>query len=384
MRKDGLDALYLSNPHRIYYVTGCPYILITGMARPMGVVIPAEGSISLIVPKLELTQILDDTPTVVDEVVSYWEYPGTPHCLDTIAEVFRDKKLMHKTVGIDGSALPSIVGVYETESIQKKLPDVNFIPGKYILDDLRIIKSKEEIELIEEAAKWANLAHTYLQEFIKPGMSELEISSKATHYATTAMLKTLGSEYVSKALNWYTAWARFKAGPRTAYGHGLLKNERVKIGDNIETSASAMISGYSNHVERTMFLGEPNDKQKKYFDIMLKTQTAAIEAVKPGVPCSLVFKAAVDVVKDAGLDVGELIHNRVGHGMGLDATEPPFFVPHNDQPLKPGMVFTIEPGLKVRHYAAFRHCDTVLCTEDGHRILDFVPRDIESLTIKNY
>lgn len=382
MQEAQIDALYLSSPNRIFYLTGCPYIMLTGMARPFGLVFTADGSKTLILPTIEVQQVLKDKPFGVDEIVTYWEYPGVPHVYETIVDIFRKNHLLDKRVGVDGSVLPDVVGVTDPP-IQKYLPDVKFIPSKMLIDEMRITKSAEEIELIKEAAKWSNLAHTYLQEFTQPGVSEIEISSKATHEATTVMLKTLGPNYMSKALRWYTAWARFKAGVRTSFPHGLLVNRKVQIGDNIETAASATVGGYSNHLERTMFMGEPSEKQKKYFDIMLRAQDAAIEACKPGVKCSEVYKAAINIFKGAGLDVERVVQHRVGHGMGLDECEPPTLVDGNDEPLKVGMVFTVEPGIYIDGFAGFRHCDTIIVTEEGCEDADYYPRDIESLTIRN-
>jgi Xaa-Pro aminopeptidase len=381
MRSTRLDALYLTNPKRIQYFTGCSSIF---FSRPFGLLLLLDGTTTLIVPKIEEPQILKILKTElygIDEVISYWEYPGTPHPLDTIAEVFKKSRLSGKKVGIDGSALADVVGVADI-SIQEKLPNVKFVLAKKLVDDMRLIKSPEEIELIKEAAKWSNLAHAFLYEFIKPGISEIEISSKATHYATTVMLKTLGEEYKSYELNWYSAWARFKAGPRTAFGHGCLSNRKVKIGDNILTSAEGLVGGYANHLERTMIMGEPSDKQKKFFEIMLKAQTAAIETCKPRVKCCDAHKAAMKVIKDAGLNVEVVVHHRSGHGIGLDEVEPPFLVDGNEEVLQPGMVFTVEPGIYIDGLGGFRHCDTIIITEDGWEDADYYPRDIESLTIR--
>ena len=381
MEKAKIDALYLSSPNRIFYMTGCPYVMLVGMSRPFGLLFTADGSKTLMLPAIETQQALKDRPLGIDEIITYWEYPGTPHVYETIVDVFKKKRLLDKKVGIDGSVLPDVVGVTDPP-IQKYLPNVKFVPSKMLIDEMRVTKCAEEIELIKEAAKWSNLAHTYLQEFIRPGLSEIEISSKATHHATTAMLKTLGPGYVSKALHWYTAWARLKAGVRTSYGHGLLANRKVQIGDTIETAASGTVGGYSNHLERTMFMGEADEKQRKYFDIMLRAQNAAMESCKPGVKCSEVYRVAIAVIKEAGLDLNNVVQHRAGHGMGLDECEPPIIVNGNDEPLRVGMVFTIEPGIYVDGYAGFRHCDTIIVTEDGCENADYYPRDIESLTIR--
>lgn len=381
MQIQGLDALYLTDPSRIRYFTNCSSIF---LSRPFGLLILVDGTTIMVSPRIEETQILSILETElygIDDVVTYWEYPGTPHPIDTITEVFTKNRLMGKKVGIDGSILPNVVGVTEDISVQEKIP-VKFSSANQLVDDMRLIKSSEEVDLIIEAGKWSNLAHTFLQDFIQPDVSEIEISSKATHHATTFMLKTLGEAYKSYELHWYSVFTRFKAGSRTAFAHGCLANRKVKMGDNIETTGEAHVGGYFNHLERTMFMGDPSEKQRKYFEIMLKAQTAAMKACKPGVLCGDVHKAAMREIKDAGLDIETVVHHRSGHGMGLVKIEPPFLVNENTQRLQPGMVFTVEPGIYIDGLGGFRHCDTIIITEDGFENADYYPRDIESLTIK--
>jgi Xaa-Pro aminopeptidase len=377
LKRRKLDALYLSNPFRVSYVTGFPFI---ACSRPFGLLIPKNDELVLIIPKLEQTHLKERGAVGVSEVVTYFEYPGKQDPLDVIAATFRRRKVDKKKIGFDSSALPDLPG-YEGGSLSKKLPDATFIAARDIIDRMRSRKSTSEIELFKEAARWGNLAHTYLQEFIEVGRSEIEISSKATYHATSAMLKSLGPSYEPLELIWYPAWARFKAGHRTAYTHGLLVNRRVRLHDPIETAAEGMVGGYGNHLERTMYVGKPDNKFRRYFSIMLKMQNAAIATCKPGVKCEEVHRNVVRVVKHAGLNPKTVIHHRSGHGMGLEHFEPPFFVEGDQTTLAPGMVFTIEPGLYVDGYAGFRHCDTVVITEDGCEIIDYYPRELEDLIV---
>lgn len=372
-----LDALYLSNPARIFYLTGYPFIV---GARPFGLLIPQNHDPTLIVPRLEETHIRDRRPVNFSDIVTYWEYPGKPEPIEVIANTFKQKGLETKRIGFDSLALPDVSGC-TTMSLPEKLPDASLIPSKDIVDKARLTKSEQELQLFREAVKWANLAHTFLQEFIEPGLSEIEVSARATYHATMAMLKTLGPEYEPLGLVWYPAWARFKAGPRTAYTHGLLANRKVKANDPVETSAEGMVGGYSNHLERTMYVGKPNSKFRRYFSVMMKMHDNAISACKPGVKCSDVHKEALKVVKEAGLDPSKMIHHRSGHGMGVEHFEAPYLVDGDNTILAPGMVFTIEPGLCVDGYSCFRHCDTVVITQDGCEVIDYYPRELEQLTI---
>jgi Xaa-Pro dipeptidase len=375
--KRGLDALYLTNHNRIFYTTGYHYVA----TRPQGLLIPSDGDLMLFVPKLEEARAKEMVPWIRDVVV-YFEYPvkNRPHeVLDLLVEAFKERKLEDKRIGIDGPALLPVPD-FQAPSLNEKLPHAKITYAGDIIDNMRMVKSDEEIALIEEAAKWSNLAHTLLQEYIEPGVSELEVSARASYEATSIMLKTLGSDYEPLGLMWNTVRARFKAGPRTAQAHGYLRNRKVRVGDVVETSASARVGGYFNHLERTMIVGKPSERQKKYFNLMLKAQDTAFESLKPGEKASSVHLAVRETIKREGYDPDILMHHRTGRGIGLDDYEPPTLIDGDDTILQSGMVFHVEPGIYLPE-CCFRHCDTVCVTEEGFRDLDYYPRDLDSLTI---
>jgi Xaa-Pro aminopeptidase len=378
LQERDLDALYLSNHNRIFYSTGYHYTA----TRPQGCLIPVEGDLMLFIPKMEEQRLKERWPWLAKDMVIYFEYPvkNRPNELvDILAEAFHDRKLDDKNIGVDGPALLS-VPEFRAPSLNDSLTKANLVYAGDIVDDMRMVKSDREIALIEEAAKWCNLSHALLHEYIMPGKSELEISSRASHEATKIMLKALGPEYEPFGLMWTTARARFKAGKRTAYAHGYLMNRKVGIGDVIETSGSARIGGYNNHIERTMIVGEPTNKQRKYFDLMLKTQDVAFNTMKPGVKASEVHLAVRKTIKAEGYDPDVLMLHRTGRALGLDGYEPPTLVDGDDTVLQPNMVFHVEPAIYLPD-CCFRHCDTVVVTEDGSRDLDYYPRDLEYLTI---
>ncbi len=375
----GLDALYLSNHNRIFYSTGFHYTA----TRPQGCLVTPEGGLTLFIPKMEEQRLKERWPWLAEDLVVYFEYPvkNRPYeLIDILVKAFQERNLDDKKIGVDGPALLSVPD-FRAPSLQDGLTKAKLVYAGDIVDDMRIVKSDAEIALIEEAAKWCNLSHTLLHEYIEPGVSELQVSSRASHEATEIMLKTLGPEYEPFGLMWTTARARFKAGRRTAYAHGYLSNRQVKVGDVIETSGAARIGGYSNHIERTMIVGEPTDRQRKYFELMLKTQDAAFEAMKPGAKASEVHMAVRKKIKEEGFDPDLLMHHRTGRALGLDGYEPPTLVDGDDTILLPNMVFHVEPAIYLPE-CCYRHCDTVVVTEDGSKDLDYYPRDLEYLTIQ--
>ena len=375
--KRKLAALYLTSPASVFYLTGYSYI---ATERPMALIVPVKGKITLFAPLLERDHIPLRTK-IIEEVKTYPEYPGKKHPIDYFAEFLKEMKLHNRKIGTDNMAGAAGIWGYEGPPITEKLPKAKFILAKDIIGKMRMIKSEEEIQLIKESAKWANLAHTLLQEYTAPGMWDVEVSITASYEASLMMRKALGPDYMPVRWGRFPASAGFRGqvGPMSAIPHAIATNRNIQEGDVVVTGAGADVGGYSCELERTMIVGKPNNKQKKFFEIMRKAQEAALKAFKPGAKCSDVDKAAKKVFLKAGCEKYVLHHT--GHGLGLEGHEPPWLDIGDQTVLKPGMVFSCEPGIYIPGFAGFRHSDTVLITEDGAEIITYYPRDIESLTI---
>jgi Xaa-Pro aminopeptidase len=250
---------------------------------------------------------------------------------------------------------------------------------KDLVPSMRLIKSETEITLIKESAKWANLAHSLLHEYTAEGLWDVEVALMASLEACSIMKKALGPDYEPlRRSTPVSVGFRGQIGEMSAIPHALATKRRIRKGDVVGTGATADVGGYYCELERTIILGKPTEKQKRYFDVMVRAQEAAFNAFKAETKCSEVDKATFNVFKKAGL--AHLVLHHTGHGLGLEGHEPPFLDVGNEQLLKAGMVVSCEPGIYEFGFAGFRHSDTVLITEDGSEILTYYPRDLESLT----
>ncbi|MFQ6063879.1 MAG: M24 family metallopeptidase [Candidatus Bathyarchaeia archaeon] len=377
LAKRKLDALYLTSGTSFLYLTGYSYI---PTERPAALIIPLEQEITFMGPHLEKDHIPLKT-TLIKNIKTYPDYPGEKHPIDHFATFLKELELEKKKIGIDNPAGAAGIWGYKGPSITEKLPKTKFIEAKDIVEKMRIIKSKEEIELLKESAKWANLAHTLLQEYTEPGLWDADIAITASYEASMIMKKALGPEYepCKRGLCPAAAGFRGQVGPMSAIPHAISTKRTIREGDIVITGAGADIGGYSSELERTMIIGEPTEKQRRFFEAMLKAQNAALEAYKPGAKCSDVDKAARKAIEKAGYK--DLIRHHTGHGLGLEGHEPPWLDIGDDTIMKPGMVFSCEPGIYKPGYAGFRHSDTVVITQDGAEIITYYPRDLESLTI---
>lgn len=376
LKKRNLNALYLTNATSIFYLTGYSFI---STERPAALIIPLDGKITFMGPLLEKEHVPLKTK-IIEEVKTYLDYPGEKHPIEHFAEFLKEMGLANKRIGIDNKAGAAGMWGYKGPSITKKLPEAKFVDMADLVPNMRLIKSPAEIALIKESAKWANLAVSLLQEYTTEGAWDVEIALAASLDTSGIMKKTLGDGF-EPLRNIFPVSAGFRGqiGEMGAIPHAIGTNRKIRNGDVIIAEAGVEIGGYSCELERTMIVGRPSAKQKRYFETMAKAQEAAIQTIREGVECSEVDKASINVFKKAGL--AHLIKHHTGHGLGLEGHEPPWLDIGNKEKLRAGMVVSCEPGIYEAGFAGFRHSDTVLVTKEGWELLTYYPRDLESLTI---
>jgi Xaa-Pro dipeptidase len=373
-RRRELDALVLFNPTQIFYLTGFAFI---ATERPMSLVVTRDAT-GLFVPRLEEEHAREHA--AVDRVEVYPEYPTETHPMIRLAEVLTGLGLERARLGADGDGYPGVMG-YRGPRLSEAMPNASVKTVRDLVEDMMMVKSSEEIELITESVRWGNLAHMLLQEHTKPGEIESEVGMRASYEATAAMIRALGRDY--RPLSWTSPGAhagyRGQVGKQSAIAHAITTNARIRSGDVLVTGASAAVGGYFSELERTMIVGSPSPEQRRYFGLMVDAQQTAFDAIKPGRPCSEVDRAV-----RAFFDKHNLMphwRHHVGHAMGIGIHEAPFFDIGDNSIMRPGMVFTVEPGIYVQDFAGFRHSDTIVVTETGMDMLTYYPRDLESLTI---
>jgi len=283
LRRRRLDALYLTNSTSIFYLTGYSFIT---TERPAALIIPLDGKITFMGPLLEKDHVPLKT-RIIEDVKTYVDYPGEKHPIDYFADFLKEMKLANKRIGIDNKAGAAGIWGYRGPPITKKLRGAKFVDMKDLIPSMRLIKSEEEITLIRESAKWANLAHSLLQEYTEEGLWDVEVALAATYEASTIMKKTLGPEYepLRRSVP-VSAGFRGQVGEMSAIPHSMATKRVIRKGDVVVTGASADVGGYSCELERTMIVGKPTAKQKRYFNVMVKAQEAAFNTFKPGVKCS--------------------------------------------------------------------------------------------------
>jgi Xaa-Pro dipeptidase len=375
LQRRKLDALYLTNGTSMFYLTGYSFI---STERPAALILPLDGKVTFLGPKLEEDNIPFKT-RLIEDIRTYFDYPGEKHPIEHFVDFLQEMGLAKKRIGIDDKSGVAGMWGYTGPPLDTKL-QARFVDMSSLVPSMRLIKSESEIELMRESSRWANLACSFLQDYACEGRWDAEIAYEASRDTSEIMKKTLGVEYEPKRnISPVTAYFRGQIGELSAIPHSIATKHLIKKGDVIIGEVSVDVGGYSCELERTMIVGKPTPKQKRYFEATIKAQEAAFKTIKDGAKCSEVDKATFKVFKQA--DLAHLVKHHTGHGLGLEGHEPPWLDLGNSELLKAGMIVSCEPGIYERGFAGFRHSDTVLVTDSGSETITYYPRDIDSLVI---
>lgn len=230
------------------------------------------------------------------------------------------------------------------------------------INNLRIVKSEEEIDFIKQAQSITEKAYNEVLNFIKPGVSERSIAVELEY-----LMRKNGAEGVSFDLITIS-------GKKTSLPHGVPSDEIIKDGDFFTMDIGALYNGYHSDMTRTIAVKSCGDYQREVYDIVYKAQTVALEAVRAGVKASDVDKTARDIITDAGY--GKCFGHSTGHGVGLDIHEKPFVSSGDETILSENMVITVEPGIYLENQFGVRIEDMILVKNDGYYNFATLPKEL--------
>lgn len=237
----------------------------------------------------------------------------------------------------------------EYKRLKHKLT-VKLVPTKNIIENLRMIKSPEEIENIKKAVSLTKKAFTFIKKQLKPGKTEKQISWQMEKF-----FKENGADQLAFPII-------AASGANSSIPHYQTGNRKLKKNDIVLIDAGCKINGYYSDMTRTFFIGKLKPEWKKIYKIVKSAQQKALSYVKARhlhrIKSNQLDKVARDYIKSKGFGK-KFIHN-LGHGLGLDIHEKPYISPKSKQTLRSGMAFTIEPGIYLPGKFGIRIEDTVV------------------------
>jgi len=237
------------------------------------------------------------------------------------------------------------------------------------LPQLRMTKDETEITCMRRAIDIAERALQRLldENAIRPGQTEQQVAADLQ----IALLREGGQGEAFSPI--------VVAGPNSALPHAGPSDRAMEAGDLVTIDWGAVYDGYRSDITRTFVLGRLAPEVEPIYDAVLAANEAARLAIRPGLPAQEVDRVARWAITVAGY--GDYFTHRTGHGLGLETHEPPYMVEGNLDLLRPGMTFTVEPGIYVPGLGGVRIEDDVRVTEQGVETLTTLPRDL--MILKN-
>ncbi|MFH9727224.1 aminopeptidase P family protein [Streptomyces sp. NPDC017254] len=234
--------------------------------------------------------------------------------------------------------------------LQKALPETSYVSLTEALPMLRGVKDAHELARIAAAGAAADRAYGEILKVRFAGRKETDVAADLA-----ALLMRFGHSQVDFTV--------VGSGPNGANPHHEAGDRVIGHGDMVVLDFGGLKHGYGSDTTRTVHVGEPTDEERRVHDLVREAQQAGFEAVRPGVACQDVDRAARKVITDAGY--GEYFIHRTGHGIGVTTHEPPYMIEGEELPIVPGMCFSIEPGVYLPGRFGVRIEDIVTATEDG-------------------
>lgn len=242
--------------------------------------------------------------------------------------------------------------------------NIELVPQYYVIEQLRAIKEEEEIEKIKVAVKIAEESFLKIKPIIKEGITEKTIA--------TALENEIKKQ--SDTLPFPVIVA---SGSNSSMPHWRNSNKKLNRGDFVIIDWGAEYEGYFSDMTRTFIIGEINNKKKEIYDIVNEARRQAILSCKADVPAKDIDLSAKNLIKQSGYE--EYFGHATGHGVGLDVHEFPKINHNSEDVIKPGMVFTVEPGIYIEGLGGVRIEDMVVVRENTVKTLTTLSRDLEIL-----
>jgi Xaa-Pro aminopeptidase len=342
---EGLDALVVSHPPNIRYLTG-----FSGSA---GLLLVCRQGVLFITDFRYDTQSRDEIGVLARIVIDgsgNWE---------RLLKLLPEYPLV-RSIGFEGH----VVTVREAERLAGEDAGAwRFQPKADLVEGLRVAKSPEEVEAIRAAGTVATAALEEASAAVRPGLTELDVAA-----LLEAALRRHGSED-------YPFPTIIASGPRSALPHARTSTRAVARGDLLLMDFGAVVDGYASDVTRTFVVGAPpTERQAEVFGVVRRAQQAAFDGLRPGLSGRAADALARDVIAAAGH--GPAFGHSLGHGLGLEVHEAPRLARTVEQALPEGAVVTVEPGVYYSDWGGVRIEDDVVLGSGGATLLTQFPREL--------
>ncbi len=344
LEADGKHAALIFKPENIRYVTGFSFAF---SDRPIAACVWSDRRVALFVPQIEAEYAATGS---IRDVRWYAEFPA-----ETSPTLW-----MAREAG--GPLVVDDMPIGDWDSVKAEIEES--VVRDY-LSDMRMIKSQPELDMIQRAADFADLALERLFARLTSGSPERDAIHEVIAVVDTIMRSELGELYdpLSRPIT-----GAIRSGTRAAFPHAPTSSRRLARGDTVIVEFTASVAGYHAQAGSTFFVGDPLRDVVRWIEATIQAQDAAREAMIPGATAESVDIAARKVIERLGF--GNMLRHRTGHGIGLLPSEAPWLVRSQQTKLEQGMVLVNHPGVYVTGRTGGRNSETVVIEEEGARVLN--------------
>jgi Xaa-Pro aminopeptidase len=330
-----LDGLVVTGPENIRYLSG--------FSGSLGYLVIGTGTAEILGDSRYWLQMEAEAPGFI------LVRSGPSHGLWALISA-RLKALGLRRIGFESQQMT----VDQHQRLAAALPaELSLIPTAGLVEELRIIKSAEEVALLRAVASIAGRAFDRVRSAIRPGLRERDVA-----FLLEQTFRELGAD--GPAFETIVA-----AGERGALPHGRASDRVLERGDMVVVDFGATAAGYHSDTTRTIVIGEPTTEQARVIEAVRSAQLASMAMMKPGVTADAIDRRAHEVLAGEAHAFG----HGLGHGIGLQVHERPFLSPTDHTALRAGMVITNEPGIYIPDWGGVRLEEMVLVTETEPEVL---------------
>lgn len=339
MQEKELDGIIINNLKNVYYLTGF------------------WGSNGTVFISRDRQILVTDARYIIaaKQEVAGFEIFAERDELATIAKIAKD-------MGLSRIGFEDEISVSYYHRMQAAFEGLELIPQTQFVEALRMIKDETEIATIRKACSISDQAFHDALDFIKPGKTEIEIAN---------FLDFRMRELGAAGLSFDTILA---SGINSSKPHAHPMHKPVELGEAITMDFGCLYEHYVSDMTRTIYLGHVSDEQAEIYNTVLKANQALIDQAKAGLGFRDFDKIPRDIIVEAGY--GQYFTHGIGHGIGLDIHEEPYFSQTSTEVIKSGMVLTDEPGIYIEGKYGVRIEDDILITDTGCELLTLAPKEL--------
>jgi Xaa-Pro dipeptidase len=313
--------------------------------RLIALVLPVDSAPVIVAPSFEVERVRRGSR--IDASVHGWEESADPFVL------VRDAISSAASSPQSAILVEPKTDYWAAMAIARTLPNARLIDGSAVFEQLRLIKSPEEILRMRRAIAITEDAVASTFDRLETGMRDRDVA------------KIVADEHTKRGID---GGGLVQFGPQSALPHGGTTGAKLTPQMIVLIDAGGEFQGYTSDITRTRWFGDaPPARFREVYNLVHAAQDAAMARVRPGVAAQEIDRAARAVITNGGY--GQYFTHRLGHGMGMDGHEPTWMVEGNTKLLEPGYVFSVEPGIYMPGMWGVRIEDDYMCTETGGELL---------------